>query len=82
MITECFEQQKNTPCANSWIIKIHELEDEGDLLYQKVMRQLFAEEKDPILVVKWKNIYENLEDIMDKFQSVSDTIESIIVKSS
>jgi len=82
LIIECFEKQKCTPCTKSHIVKIHELEDEGDLLYQKVIGQLFAEEKDPIMVVKWKDVYDDLEEIMDKFQKVSDTIESVIVKSS
>jgi len=82
VIIECFEKQKNTPKVNEAIIKIHNYEDEGDLLFQKSIRQLFQEEKDPVQVLKWKDVYEDLEDVIDKFQKVSDIIEGIVVKSS
>lgn len=82
VIIECFEKQKQTPVVNGSIIKIHNLEDEGDLLFQKSIRQLFLEEKDPVQVIRWKDIYEDLEDVIDKFQKVSDIIEGIVVKSS
>lgn len=80
LIAECFEKQRHTPTANNWIVKIHELEDDADLLFQKYIRQLFLEEADPVTVLKWKDIYNNLEEIMDKFQLVSDALESMIVK--
>lgn len=82
LVHGCFEQQKNSSAIEGWVVKIHELEDDADLLYQKCIRQLFNEENDPKNIIKWKDIFLNLEDIMDEFQSVSNTIEGIIVKSS
>jgi hypothetical protein len=81
LVRECFKQQKHTSSVNQLIVKIHELEDRGDSLHEKSIRKLFNEEKDPAMLVKWKDIYENLENIMDKFQRVSDAFGSIIVKS-
>jgi uncharacterized protein Yka (UPF0111/DUF47 family) len=57
-------------------------------ILNKLIRECFHKKKctengkDPILVIKWKDIYENLEQTIDKFQNISDTIQSIIVKSS
>jgi uncharacterized protein len=82
LIKECFDHQKYTPTIHGFIIKIHELEDQGDQIFQKDIRKLFVEEKDPIMVIKWKDILETMEMIMDKFQKVSNTIEGIVVKGS
>lgn len=82
LIIECFDKQKHTPEVRGLVVKLHELEDEGDLLFQKGIRQIFSEEKDPILVIKWKDVIQDLENITDKFQSVSEILEGIIVKSS
>ena len=62
------------------VIHIHELEDRGDTLYEKGISELFSQEQDPLLIMKWKDIITDLENIMDQFQSVSDTVESIVVK--
>lgn len=75
------QEQKYTPYFNELMINLHDLEDQGDLVFQEAISRLFKEEKDPILVIKWKEILENLEMTMDKYQRVSDVIEGIIVKS-
>lgn len=63
-------------------ISIHKLEDEGDALFDTHMQQLFSQEENPILLLKKKEILEGLEDVMDKYQKISNIIEGIIVKSS
>jgi predicted phosphate transport protein (TIGR00153 family) len=76
----CLPNPKNTAHFESLVIKIHGLEDEGDVLFQKNIRSLFKEEPDPINVIKWKDILEGLEEIMDKYQKVSDIVRGIVVK--
>lgn len=44
------------------------------------MSNLFQTEKDPIEVIKYKNIAQNLEDTTDKAKEISDTVKSIIIK--
>lgn len=78
----CLQEQKHTQKLLDLIIKIHELEDQGDIAFGKAITKLFKEETDHIKVVKLKDIIEGLEEIMDQYQAVSDTIEGIIVKSS
>jgi len=81
LIKECFEKKKYTDTVFQLICDIHNLEDKGDLAYEKGLRKLFAEEADPIQVIKWKDILYTLEHIMDVYQKVSNTIEGIVVKS-
>jgi len=74
-------EAKYTPQFKTTIIKIHELENKGDAVFTKAISNIFREEKDPITVIKLKDVLEDLENIMDKYQKVSDIIESIIIKS-
>lgn len=82
LVCECFEKQKHTPVIDKQIIKIHKLEDAGDSMFRKEIRKLLSEEKDPVLIIKWKDIIEDLEEIMDQFRKASGRIQTIMVKSS
>jgi uncharacterized protein len=61
-------------------IEINRLEDEADHVYHQVLGQLFESEKDPIELIKWKEIYETLETSVDKCEDAANVIESIVVK--
>ncbi|MBU1626400.1 DUF47 family protein [bacterium] len=80
-LINCMTTKKASKDFYNYKVIIHELEDQGDLIYQNALHELFKEEKDPIAVVKWKDILENLERVMDQYQRVCNVIEGIIVKS-
>jgi predicted phosphate transport protein (TIGR00153 family) len=61
-------------------IKINSYENEGDDLLDSSMVQLFNTEKDPIVVIKKKDLYQMLEIVTDKCEDSANVIESIIVK--
>ena len=82
LVKETFDKQKYTDEIWKEIREIHDLEDEGDVIYHRTLRQLFKEEKDPIELMKWKDILITLERIMDVFQYMSNTVEGIVVKGS
>jgi predicted phosphate transport protein (TIGR00153 family) len=82
LIKELFQHKKYTDSIWKLICEIHNLEDEGDLVYHRELRILLNGEKDPILVIKWKDILTTLERIMDVYQNISNTVEGIIVKTS
>ena len=44
------------------------------------MAQLFDEERDPILVMKWKEILDLLEDATDRCEDVANLLENVVVK--
>jgi uncharacterized protein len=64
------------------IIEINRLENESDRICRTLIAELFDEEKDPVQIIKWKEIFEVIETAVDKCEDVSNVIESIIVKSS
>lgn len=59
---------------------ISQLEKRADTLYQDAIRRLFREEKDPIEVIKWMSIYEELENSIDRCKDVAEALEAVIVK--
>jgi predicted phosphate transport protein (TIGR00153 family) len=61
-------------------IEVHRLENEGDRIVRSAIASLFEKEKDPIELIKWKEIYTLLETTIDKCEDVANIIERIVVK--
>ncbi|MEH7744637.1 DUF47 family protein, partial [Neobacillus drentensis] len=61
-------------------IKIKDFESNCDNILRQSIKNLFTVEKDPIRIIQYKEIYENLEDIADYCQTVANTLETIIMK--
>ncbi|MEZ4400758.1 MAG: DUF47 domain-containing protein [Kofleriaceae bacterium] len=62
-------------------IDINRLENESDQIIRRAVARLFREEKDdPIMVIKWKEVYENLEDAADRCEDVANIIEGVILE--
>jgi predicted phosphate transport protein (TIGR00153 family) len=59
---------------------INQLEKRADSLYRDALRRLFKEEKDPIEVIKWMSIYEELENSIDRCKDVAEALEAVVVK--
>jgi uncharacterized protein len=62
------------------IVEIHRLENEADDIYFRAIGELFHQTTDPITVIKWKELYEIMENATDRCESVANIIESIILK--
>jgi uncharacterized protein len=62
------------------VIEINRLENESDRICRTLIARLFQEEKDPVQIIKWKEIFEVVETAVDKCEDVSNVIESIILK--
>jgi len=61
-------------------IDINRLENEADAILRRSVARLFKEEKDPIMVIKWKEVYENLESATDRCEDVANIIEGVILE--
>ncbi len=61
-------------------IDINRLENEADAILRRSVARLFKEEKDPIVVIKWKEVYENLESATDRCEDVANIIEGVILE--
>jgi predicted phosphate transport protein (TIGR00153 family) len=62
------------------IALISQIEKQADALYSDAIRRLFREEKDPIEIIKWMSIYEELENSIDRCKDVSEALEAVVVK--
>lgn len=63
-------------------VEIKRLENEADSLFRVAISHLFDSEKDPIALLKWKEIYEVLEETTDHCEDVANVLETIVIKSS
>jgi len=67
---------------NQHFIEIHRLENEADDIYFNAMADLFRNSSNPLNVIKWKELYDTLENATDKCEQVANIIESIVLKHS
>ena len=62
------------------LLRLHELEKEGDEIYRKAVGDLFRGTMDVQAIIVWKDLYENLEATIDRSQHVGDLVERIVIK--
>ncbi len=62
-------------------IEINRLENEADRVSRNLIAELFESERDPVQIIKWKEIVEVLEMAVDKCEDVANVIESVTLKS-
>lgn len=73
-------KEKKYAHVQEYCIEINRLENRVDRTFRDALGKLFDEVKDPILIIKWKEIYEHLEDASDRCEDVANILESIVLK--
>jgi predicted phosphate transport protein (TIGR00153 family) len=71
---------KNYSHIQEHCIEINRLENRIDRTFRDALGNLFDEMKDPLLIIKWKEIYEHLEDASDRCEDVANVLEGIVLK--
>lgn len=61
-------------------IEIHRLENDGDRLYRDAVASLFANGIDPMVVIRWKDIFTGVESAVDACETAAHIIEGIVIK--
>jgi len=61
-------------------VRINELENQADRIKANSVARLFREEKDPIVVIKWNQIFQALENVTDACEDVANAIEGIVME--
>jgi uncharacterized protein len=79
-VEEGVREMKNAKQVFSISEKLKVLEEEGDAVYHEAMGKLFAEGGDPLEVIKWKDLYDKLEDALDQCEDVGNVLQSIALK--
>ncbi len=62
------------------LVEIHRLENEGDRLQRDAVASLFAGGIDPMMIIRWKDIFESLEAAVDACERVAHILEGITLK--
>jgi uncharacterized protein Yka (UPF0111/DUF47 family) len=62
------------------LVEVHRLENEADRLVRQAVASLFATGIDPMLVIRWKDIFETLESAVDACETVANVLEGITLK--
>ena len=62
------------------LVEIHRLENEADQLVRSAVASLFATGIDPMMVIRWKDIFDTLESAVDACETVANVLEGISLK--
>lgn len=61
-------------------VEINTLENAGDVVLRTIITELFIKENDAIELIKWKEIFERIEEAIDVCEDVSNIVEGIVLK--
>lgn len=76
-----FKQFKSSKCLNALVINVNQIESEGDCLHRALIKELYNNESLSVLdIMKWKEIYDNMESVLDGCEDVADMLEGLSVK--
>ena len=81
-LMEEFHNFKKSQTIHNLIVAINDLEEDGDKLYTKGIRNLFTSSKDPIELMTWKDTFEYFEKCCDACEHAANVVESVIMENS
>ncbi len=81
-VFEKLNDLKHPELIKEKVIVVNKLEEQGDRVYERIISNLYKEEKDPIELIKWINIYKCFEETIDSCEEISDCIQDVIMKNS
>ena len=80
VLAEAVGRLKKGDDVMRYCIEAKKLEEEGDAIYHDALGRLFDTEKNALELIKWKEIYDNLERTLDQSEDVANVLESITIK--
>jgi predicted phosphate transport protein (TIGR00153 family) len=79
-VAKAMESLRDSKDVSGATAEIDRLEHEGDVIYQQAIVGLFDHEKDPIQIIKWKELYGYLEAATDRCEDIGNVVDGISVK--
>jgi uncharacterized protein len=80
IIVHGLRDMKNAKMILEGCVEINTLENAGDIVLRNIIRDLFLKEQDPIELIKWKEIFERIEEAIDVCEDVSNIVEGMVLK--
>jgi uncharacterized protein len=77
-----FDELESKSDAHACWIRIHTLENQADEVTRGAIGELFDTERDPIEVIRWKDVYELLEETVDRAEDIASILETVTIKNS
>ncbi len=81
-IAEAMPRLRGFKDMSHYTVEINRLENDGDRITREAMASLFDNGIDPMVVIRWKDIYERLESAIDATERVANIVEGIVIKNS
>jgi uncharacterized protein len=79
-LASAVERMDDPAAASTHLVEVHTLENAGDALLREAIGSLFAGNTDALVVIRWKDIHEQLEDAIDACESAAHVLESAFLK--
>jgi predicted phosphate transport protein (TIGR00153 family) len=61
-------------------VKMNQFENQGDTIHAAAMARLFSQERDSIVLIKWRDVYDSIENALDACEDVANIIEGIVLE--
>ncbi len=81
-ITEAIPRMRDFKDISHFTVEIHRLENEGDRVTREAIASLFDNGIDPMVVIRWKDLFERLEEAIDATEKVANILSGIVIKNS
>ena len=79
-LAEAMPRLRGFKDLSHYTVEINRLENDGDRITREAMASLFDNGIDPMVVIRWKDIFDRLEDAIDATERVADVLEGIVIK--
>ena len=81
-ISEAMPRLRGFKDLSHYTVEINRLENDGDRITREAIASLFDNGIDPMVVIRWKDIFERLEEAIDATETVANIVEGIVIKNS
>ena len=81
-LAEAMPRLRTFDDISHYTVEVNRLENDGDRISREAMAALFEGGIDPMVVIRWKDIYERLENAIDACETVANILEGIVIKNS
>jgi uncharacterized protein len=81
-ISEAMPRLRGFKDLSHYTVEINRLENDGDRITREAIASLFDNGIDPMVVIRWKDIFERLEEAIDATETVANILEGIVIKNS
>ena len=81
-IAEAMPRLRGFRDISHYTVELNRLENDGDRIVREAIASLFDTGIDPMVVIRWKDIFERLEEAIDATEHVANILEGIVIKNS